>query len=87
MAKLIVRHKLNDYDQWKSVYDATQDMVPKWGGGSMSVFRNVDDGNEVVVIGEFESVEKARGFMESDELKEAMKEAGVAERPDVTIVE
>ena len=49
--------------------------------------RNADDPNELVILLEWDSLENARQFANADELREAMKRAGVADEPDVYFLE
>ena len=43
--------------------------------------------NDLLVMEEFESLEQAQSFMQSDDLRNAMHHAGVVGRPDVLMVE
>jgi hypothetical protein len=47
------------------------------------VFRSADDPNDVVMLFEVEDLDRAREFVGSDGLREAMESAGVVGRPDV----
>jgi hypothetical protein len=51
------------------------------------VLRNVDDPNEVLVLSEVDSLQKARDFAASSDLREKMQEAGVVDRPDIYFLE
>ncbi len=48
-----------------------------------AVFQSVDDQNDVTVWHEFEDEATARAFVESERLREAMEEAGVAGEPTI----
>jgi len=88
MPYLLVRHKVEDYEQWKPVFDhdhgATRERRGSQGGW---ILRNADDPNELVILLEWDSLENARGFAEADDFREAMQRAGVADQPDVYILE
>jgi heme-degrading monooxygenase HmoA len=88
MPYLLVRHKVEDYEGWKPVFDhdhgATRE---QWGSKGGRILRNADDPNELVILLEWDSVENARQFAIADELKEAMQRAGVADEPDVYFLE
>jgi hypothetical protein len=45
----------------------------------------VDNPNDVFVIHDFATTEKAKAFLASDELKNAMQKAGVKGPPHITI--
>jgi len=47
------------------------------------VFRNAANPNEVVVLLEWDKLEKAQQFTQSDELRTTMEQAGVADMPDI----
>ena len=49
--------------------------------------RNAFDPNELVILLEWDSSENARHFVNADETREAMQRAGVADRPDVYVLE
>ncbi len=83
MATVLVRHKVNDYAKWKAVLDETKPMAKKFGVRSQRVLRNFANPNEVVVVNEFDDMNTAQKFAQSDELKKIMERAGVAETPSV----
>jgi heme-degrading monooxygenase HmoA len=83
MATVLVRHKVKDYAKWKTVLDETKPMAKKFGVRSQRVLRNFADPNEVVVVNEFDDMNAAQKFSKSDDLKEAMERAGVAEAPSI----
>jgi heme-degrading monooxygenase HmoA len=49
--------------------------------------RNTKDPNHLVVITEWENLEKAKNFTESEDLKNTMIKAGVVGRPAVFYLE
>ena len=49
--------------------------------------RNADNPNEMVVIFEWDSLEKARKFAQSEDLKKTMQRAGVIDKPDIYFLE
>jgi heme-degrading monooxygenase HmoA len=80
-----IRHPVNDYDQWKATFDS----YPPTEHGALfaRVNRLVDDPNVVVVVAGFETLDGAKAFLDSPELKEKMMEAGVAGEPRIEIYE
>lgn len=83
MTHLIIRHKVNDYSSWKIAFDEFVDMRRAGGEKSFQIFHASEDPNNVTVLFEWESEEKANRFLESKELKEAMTNAGVIEAPEI----
>lgn len=77
MTVTLVRHRVADYDAWRRVYDSVGEMQREAGVTDDAVYRAEDDPNTVLVLHRFGSPEEARSFLESDDLREAMQEAGV----------
>ncbi len=87
MATMFVRHAVNDYEQWKSVYDQFAEMRREYGVTGASVHRDGEDPNTVVVIHHFDSLGDAYAMADSDELQAVMADAGVAGPPEVWFTE
>ena len=47
------------------------------------LLRNTDDPNEVVILFEAKDIQKAKEFAGSADLREAMQNAGVVDKPDI----
>lgn len=83
MATLFVRHTVSDYAAWRSIFDAfalTQDAM---GVTDKAVYQAADDPNDITVTHEFATLEEARAFAGSGELKAAMHDAGVTSAPTI----
>ncbi len=85
MARLFVRHKVEDYATWRRVYDDFEATRTRMGEGGDWVYQLDGDLRDVTVIHDFGTVEEAKAFAGSSELREAMSNAGVAGTPDVWI--
>ena len=85
MARMFIRHKVNDYAKWRKVYDDFEATRTDMGEIGDSVFQLAGDPNDVTVIHDFDSVDKAKALLESSELREAMRKAGVEGQPYVWI--
>lgn len=83
MPYLLIRHKVKDYDKWKPVFDEHGSTRKANGSKGGRLFRNADDPNEIVIIFKWDSLDKARKFVKSENTKKAMHRAGVADKPDV----
>ena len=83
MATVIVRHKVKDYEAWKVVFEGFADNRKAAGETSFRIFHLDDDPKNVLGIVEYDSLENARNFFSSPELKEAMGNGGVLEQPDI----
>jgi len=87
MIHAMVRQNVKDFDAWKKIFDEdgpNRKMASSKGG---HVFRALDDSNNVFVLLEFDDLDKAKKFMNSDGLKETMKNAGVLGKPDVYLMD
>jgi heme-degrading monooxygenase HmoA len=83
MPHLLVRHKVTDYEQWKSAFDAHSLTRQANGSRGGQVFRNATDPDELIVLLEWHDLEKARQFAQSEELREVMQRAGVVGHPTI----
>lgn len=83
MAYILVRHKVTDYGKWKPAFDehgATRKASGSKGG---RLFRSADDPNHLVVLFEWSDLDRAQQFVGSEDLREKMEQAGVADQPDI----
>jgi quinol monooxygenase YgiN len=87
MSTVLVRHRVNDYEVWKEVFDNALDMRKAAGELSFRILVGSDDQLLVVGLFEWDSAENAKVFFEDPELKEAMRAAGVAEEPQIRYLE
>ena len=87
MTYVLVIHKVEDYNKWKSAYDENGAMRKTYGSKGAFVFHNSNDPNHIVVMTEWKNMEKAKEFAESEELKIAMQKAGVIGQPAVYYLE
>jgi heme-degrading monooxygenase HmoA len=83
VTSLLIRHKVTDYPAWKARFedqDATRGAHGCQGG---RLFRNDADPNELLILLEWDNLERAYLFAQSDELREDLKRAEVADDPDL----
>ncbi len=85
MATLFVRHSVSDYKTWRKTYDHFQDTHQANNVTAQAVYQDADDPNDVTVTHEFPNVEAAKDFIQLEELKNAMRSAGVVGAPAVWI--
>ncbi len=86
MSFYVVSHKVKNYEKWKKVYDDFESARDEFGVKEQLLLQASDDPSHVLVVGEGQSgaIQK---FVSSDELKEAMKNAGVSGEPNLFIGE
>ncbi len=73
MVHVIVRHKVADFAKWKQAFDAYLNRRMAAGETGFRVFQSIDDPRDVTVFTDWESMEHARRFMQSDDLRKAMQ--------------
>ncbi len=87
MAHLLVHHNVEDYNKWKTQFEEHSNFRSENGSKGGKVFRSAIDPNELFVLLEWDSVENAKKFTQSDDLKEVMQQAGVVGMPNIYFVE
>ena len=83
MATLFVRHTVSDYAAWRKVYDSFAPIQKANGVTAQAVFQSVDNPNDVTITHDFGTVEAAHAFLKSEDLKNAMQNAGVIGAPTI----
>ena len=83
MTTLFVRHEAADYAAWRQVYDAFQPQARTLGVQADAVYQAADDPNQITVTHDFATLEAARTFAASPELRTAMHNAGVVGAPTI----
>lgn len=84
-ATLIVRHRVEDYSAWRSVYETVDGLRQQHGCTGEEVLVDPGDKQEVFVLHRFPTVEQAEAFATSGELRDAMGRAGLAGPPRIEI--
>jgi hypothetical protein len=86
MVRMFVRHTVRDYGAWRRGYNAFDRKRKAMGVKRQAVFRAVSNPKDVTVWHDFASLAKAKAFVRSRQLKEAMKAAGVKSAPTIWFV-
>jgi quinol monooxygenase YgiN len=87
MVHMIIRHKVADYSRWKEAFDAHLNTRKAAGETDYRVLQSVDDPREVTIFLDWDSLDRARRFAGSEDLKQAMQKAGVVGDLDVRFLE
>lgn len=87
MVYLLGKASVEDFDEWKSNFDANDSYRTEHGQQGFQAFQSVDDQNEVVVLFEWDTRENARTLFDSEEWQEKLAEAGLKGQPDLTFLE
>jgi hypothetical protein len=81
--RLFVRHDVADFGAWKKGYDSHADWQKKMGVFNQAVYQSTSNPNDVTVIHDFHSLEEAKAFLASAELKDRMDKIGVKGTPQM----
>lgn len=87
MAWIHVRHRVGDYNHWKEVFDGLSELKMRYGWKRYRLFQVSGDRNDLLVMEEFDSVEQARAFLESKDLRDVMQVAGVVGAPEALLLQ
>jgi len=87
MAKMIVRHRVANFENWKKVFDDMGATRAKHGWLGHEVLRDAQDPNLVTIVNHVKDVASAKAYGGSPDLKAGMEKAGVISAPDVTFLE
>lgn len=83
--RLFVRHEVNDYAAWRKVYNDFGKTRRNLGVTAQAVYRSNETPNDITVTHDFKSLEQAKAFVASPDLKAAMEKAGVKGAPQIWI--
>ncbi len=87
MATLIVKHRVKDFASWKIVFDDMGALRAQHGWTAHTVLRDATDPNLVTVVNRVASIEQAKAYGGSPELRAAMARGGVEGHPEVSFLE
>jgi len=83
MATLFARHTVSDFAAFKKAYDEFDATRKAAGVTSDGVYQADDNANDVTIYHEFATMDAAKKFAGSDDLKAAMQNAGVIGAPTI----
>jgi hypothetical protein len=86
MAVLVIRHRIQHYDTWRAVFDEDSGARQALGSRRERIYRGDGGEDEVLIYLEWDDIDRAHLFVRSDDLRDSMVRAGVAERPDIWIL-
>jgi heme-degrading monooxygenase HmoA len=77
MPRLLARLKISDYARFKPVFEQISAVRKRYGSKGGVLLRDADNPNEMTVLLEWDNLENARKYVQSDELKKALQTGGV----------
>ncbi len=87
MVYVLVRHKVEDYDKWRAAFYLHSGTRRNSGSQGARILRDAKDFNELMVLLEWNNLEQAHQFFQSEDLRKRMQEAGVVGQPDINFLE
>lgn len=87
MALIIAETTVADYSQWRAFFDSHPQARNAAGISNPRIFRNADNGNHIVIIGDVADAAKARQALESPEYRAQMKESGNTAPAKIYVIE
>jgi heme-degrading monooxygenase HmoA len=87
MTYILTIQKVEDYDKWKHVFDENGDVRRINGSKGATIYRDSNDPKQLVIVTEWDNIEKAKNFSMSEDLKITMKKAGVKGLPELYYLE
>ena len=79
--QLTLRFTIADFAVWKPAFDKHEGMRKDATLGLVSLLRGLEDDKDITLTFSVGDVNKAKAFLSSDDLKQAMKSAGVTSSP------
>jgi quinol monooxygenase YgiN len=86
MAVMIVKHLVKDFGVWKKGFESSTGLRKSNGMVSETVFQDASDPNLIIVLLKWDSLERAKKFSQSDEIKASMEKAGLVGRPEFNLM-
>lgn len=84
---LLLQHSVRDFNLWKTVFDEHAGVRATYGIVGHTLYRDADKPNDVTVVLECQSRERAEEFSRDPSLAEAQQRGGVISKPRVTWLE
>lgn len=76
MVYVLAQLKLESFHKWKAIFDQRVSVRKEAGSKEARLFRNSNDDTEAVILFDWDTLENARKYMESDVLREALEKVG-----------
>lgn len=84
---MLVRHEVEDYDEWEDQFESEVDDRSRKGSEGAEVFVTTEDPNELVVLTEWDSIEDAESYAQESVDPEKIEEAGITGEIEVVELE
>ena len=84
MAYLSVKHTVNNFNHWKTVYDSLEAARGQHGFVGSQILRAAHNPNQVVVLEEYQTLEGAKTWAHSSDFHVSNGRAGVNCVPEIS---
>ena len=82
--KIILKRRLNNYDQWKKLVSEYDGVRKQYGSRGAWVYRSAKDPNEVYLVFEWDDSLPHQRFLDLPEVKKALADSGTTEVIEVS---
>ena len=86
MPHALIKFTIEDRDKWRAAFAEAAALRKSHGSMGVHAFVQAGEPNQVVILGEFEDLDRARQLFQSAEFREVTKKAGVIGAPEVTFL-
>ncbi len=87
MAWIHMHYRVQDYNKWKEVYDKTAEYKRHQGWKRYRLYQVAGNRNDLVVMEQFDTLERAQAYGGSDYLRQAQDQAGVVPPVEVLYID
>jgi quinol monooxygenase YgiN len=86
MINVMVQVSVKEQAAWKAAFEAAAGLRKSFGSTGVRAFAKAENPNEVIIIGDYEDLERAKQMFQSEEFRSALQKAGVNSPPVVTFL-
>lgn len=83
----LVHFRVEEFERWKAALDERAAVRAEHGCRGGTVFTRHDSDRRPVLLTEWDSREAAEAYFDGEDFEDAMRGAGVRNKPDVTLLE
>jgi len=87
MNNVLVMYKVKDFTKWGLNVEEGAGKRRMMGSREAYVYNKKDNPDEMVVLYNWDDLDKAREYFESDEFKNQIRDAGVESNPEIIYLE
>lgn len=87
MPALLIRHRVTDFDTWEPDFAADADTRRAHGCRDARLFQDARDPTQILILLDWDDLERARLFAQSDDLRASMTRNDVTDEPDLWLLE